>query len=93
MSQYHRPKVPGATLFFTVALVARGGDLLTRQVDVLREVTRRTKADKPFRIDAWVVLPDHMHCIWTLPEGGCGLFGADGNVESAVFAGIGEIGR
>jgi putative transposase len=32
-------------------------------------VARRTLADKPFSIDAWVVLPDHMHCIWTLPEG------------------------
>jgi putative transposase len=26
-------------------------------------------AERPFHIDAWVVLPDHMHCIWTLPPG------------------------
>lgn len=39
------------------------------QVDLLREVVRRTKADKPFHIDAWVVLPDHIHAVWTLPEG------------------------
>ena len=56
-------------MFFTVTLAARGSDLLVRHVDVLRDVTRRTRADKPFVIDAWVVLPDHMHCVWTLPEG------------------------
>ena len=26
------------------------------------------KKKKPFHIDAWVVLPEHTHCIWTLPE-------------------------
>ena len=31
--------------------------------DALRQVWRRA----PFRIDAWVVLPEHMHCLWTLP--------------------------
>jgi putative transposase len=30
---------------------------------------RETRAERPFRIDAWVVLPDHLHCLWTLPEG------------------------
>ena len=28
-----------------------------------------TRSDWPFQVDAWVLLPDHMHCIWTLPEG------------------------
>ena len=69
MSRYFRPKIPGATLFFTVCLIERGSDLLVRHIDLLRDAARRTKADKPFDIDAWVVLPDHMHCIWTLPEG------------------------
>jgi REP element-mobilizing transposase RayT len=36
---------------------------------VLREAVRRTPLRSPFRIDAWVVLPDHMHCLWTLPPG------------------------
>ena len=69
MSTYARPNHPGATVFFTVNLVARGSDLLIRNIETLRDVARRTRQDKPFRIDAWVVLPDHMHCIWTLPEG------------------------
>ena len=69
MSTYVRPKLTGATVFFTVNLVARGTDLLVRHIDILRDAASRTRRDKPFRIDAWVVLPDHMHCIWTLPEG------------------------
>jgi len=35
----------------------------------LREAVRRTKAERPFRVDAFVVLPDHLHAVWTLPEG------------------------
>jgi putative transposase len=66
---YRRIRRPGATVFLTINLVERTGDLLTRNIDLLRDVARRTLADKPFSIDAWVVLPDHMHCIWTLPEG------------------------
>ena len=62
------PKVAGATVFFTVALAARGDDLLVREVARLREAVRVTRAERPFRVDAWVVLPDHMHCVWTLPD-------------------------
>ena len=69
MSSYLRPRVPGASIFFTVALAARGSDLLVREVAALREAVRLTPAERPFRIDAWVVLPDHLHCVWTLPEG------------------------
>ena len=63
MSIYRRIRRPGATVFLTINLVERTGDLLTRNIDLLREVARRTLTDKPFSIDAWVVLPDHMHCI------------------------------
>jgi REP element-mobilizing transposase RayT len=69
MSAYIRPKLPGACVFFTVNLVDRGADTLVRHVDVLRQAVAVTKAERPFHIDAWVVLPDHMHCVWTLPEG------------------------
>ena len=44
-------------------------DLLVTRIGVLRDAVRQTCARAPFRIDAWVVLPDHMHCLWTLPEG------------------------
>ena len=69
MSRYIRPRVPGACVFFTVNLVDRGADTLVRHVDVLRQAVAVTRAKRPFGIDAWVVLPDHMHCVWTLPEG------------------------
>ena len=68
MSAYTRPKVPGASVFFTVALADRGSDVLVLQIAALRQAVRLTRAERPFRIDAWVVLPDHLHCVWTLPE-------------------------
>ena len=61
----------GATYFFTVALLDRRTALLLDHIDLLREAVRKAKAARPFHIDAWVVLPEHMHCMWTLPEGDC----------------------
>ncbi len=69
MSNYIRPRVSGASIFFTVNLAERGGDGLVRHVDVLRDAVAATLAERPFRIEAWVVMPDHMHAVWTLPEG------------------------
>lgn len=56
-------------MFFTVAVAGRGSDLLVREVDVLRGAVRTTQAERLVRADAWVVKPDHMHAVWTLPEG------------------------
>jgi len=69
MPNYIRPKIRGATIFFTVALQDRGGRSLVDEVARLRNAVALTKAERPFHIDAWVVLPDHLHCVWTLPEG------------------------
>jgi putative transposase len=69
MPNYRRNRVPGATYFFTVNLRDRRSDLLVREIDTLRETVRETRRQMAFHIDAWVVLPDHMHCLWTLPEG------------------------
>ncbi len=35
----------------------------------LREAFRKVKAARPFQIEAVVILPDHLHCLWRLPEG------------------------
>jgi putative transposase len=35
----------------------------------LREVVKEVRQRHPFEIDAWVLLPDHLHCLWTLPAG------------------------
>ncbi len=69
MPDYRRHRVPGGTYFFTINLLERRSDFLVRHVDALRAAVKRTGEDRPFHIDAWVVLPDHMHCIITLPPG------------------------
>ncbi|WGI20792.1 transposase [Amylibacter sp. IMCC11727] len=68
MSNYVRPKLKGACVFFTVVTAQRGSDVLVRRIDVLRNAVKQTHDERPFQIDAWVVLPDHIHCVWTLPE-------------------------
>lgn len=68
MPNYRRPAATGPTVFFTVALARRGDDLLTREIAGLRVAVRATREKRPFTIAAWVVLPDHLHCVWTLPE-------------------------
>ena len=67
MPNYRRHRVEGGCYFFTVTLRDRRSDLLVARIDALRNAVRATRAVHPFHIDAWVVLPDHMHCIWTLP--------------------------
>ncbi len=69
MQHYRRNRVPGGTYFFTVVLQDRKSRLLTQEVDLLRTAVRHVRNEAPFHIDAWIILPDHMHCIWTLPEG------------------------
>ena len=69
MPNYRRNRIPGATYFFTVNLRDRRSGLLVAQIDALREAVRAVRRQSPFHIDAWVVLPDHMHCLWTLPLG------------------------
>jgi putative transposase len=67
MPDYRRNRVPGGTYFFTVNLLERSNALLVSRVDALRDAIRKVRAARPFHIDAWVVLPDHMHAVWTLP--------------------------
>lgn len=69
MSRYRRARVPGATHLLTVNLRNRRSDLLVRHIDFLRETVRATRERHLFHINAWVVLPDHMYCVWTLPDG------------------------
>jgi len=69
MPEYRRLRVPGSSYFFTVNLADRRSDLLVRNIADLRHAVACTWARHPFTIDACVVLPDHLHAIWTLPEG------------------------
>lgn len=69
MSVYIRPHWPGARVFFTVCLAEQGATLLVDEIDRLREAFRETLRERPFAIETMVVMPDHLHCIWKLPEG------------------------
>jgi putative transposase len=68
MTAYRRSSVPGGTYFFTVNLADRRHALLTENIESLRAAFRYARHQHPFTIDAIVVLPDHLHTIWTMPD-------------------------
>jgi putative transposase len=67
--RYRRTGTPGGTYFGTVNLAERKRTFLVDHIDDLRAVVKKVQTAHPFHIDAMVVLPDHLHAIWTLPEG------------------------
>ena len=69
MTDYRRYYITGGCFFFTVVLAERHTALLTRRITTLRDAFKEVMQAHPFTIDAIVVLPDHLHCIWQLPEG------------------------
>ena len=70
MSSYTRVRVEGGTYFFTGVTFRRWPFLTSSQSrDALRQAIATARKNHPLRIDAWVLLPDHFHCIWTLPDG------------------------
>jgi putative transposase len=70
VSNYHRACFPGGVYFFTVVTHDRAQVFINEErVEVLREAFRKVMAVRPFQIDAMVVLPEHLHCIWRMPEG------------------------
>ena len=66
--RYRRARNPGGTYFFTVNLANRESPLLVRHVETLRTAMRKVKAAHPFDIVAIVILPEHLHAIWRMPE-------------------------
>ena len=71
MPNCRRIFVAGGCWFFTVNLLDRTSRLLVERIDALRDAVRETQRRFPFEIDAMVVLPDHIHAIWSLPENDC----------------------
>ena len=69
MPSYIRPRRPGATIYFEVCLQNRSSTLLTDAINRLRMAVGLTRKAHPFHVDAWVVLPNRMYSIWTLPPG------------------------
>ena len=69
MSKYRRVNAKGGTYFFTVVTYRRQKFLCDDIVRVaLRAGIQTTQMTHPFKINACVLLPDHLHCIWTLPS-------------------------
>lgn len=67
--QYRRARIEGGTYFFTVVTYKRMKILAQAEnVSILREAFKYVMQNHPFKIDAIVILPDHLHCIWTLPK-------------------------
>jgi putative transposase len=70
MPNYRRSRTAGGTWFFTLVTYRRRPLLTMPQArKILRTVVAEVRHDYPFTIDGWVLLPDHMHCVWTLPVG------------------------
>ncbi len=69
MSNYRRANTKGAIYFFTVVTYRRQTFLCNENIrNALRNGIQNTQTTHPFIIDSWVLLPDHLHCIWTLPS-------------------------
>ena len=69
MPNYRRANIDGGTYFFTVSTLSRQTFLLDDDVRAaLREGIAMVRQSHPFTVNAWVLLPDHLHCIWTLPS-------------------------
>jgi putative transposase len=69
MTDYRRNFIAGGCFFFTVNLADRRLRLLTEYIDELLAAFRETRQNHLFTTEAMVVLPDHLHVVWTLPEG------------------------
>jgi len=68
--QYRRVRIGGASYFFTVVTRNRLPIFSSpTAVDLLRSAFRHVKQKRPFAVDGIVILPDHLHCIWSLPPG------------------------
>ena len=67
MTSYRRSRVAGATYFFTVNLARRSQSLLVEHIASLRAAFKYVRIRHSFTVDAIVILPDHLHAVWTLP--------------------------
>ena len=88
MTNYRRAHVLGGTYFFTVNLANRKLTTLVDQVELLTRTIRQELRVHPFRIDALVVLPEHLHTIWTLPAGDADFSGRWRRIKAAFSSAL-----
>ncbi|WP_152450921.1 MULTISPECIES: transposase [unclassified Roseivivax] len=87
------PYIAGVTLYFSLALARPGTSLLVDEIDLLRAAVRDVLRKRPFHIDAFVVLPDGLHAVWTLPEADPNYSERWGNVKSHFSRHLRRTGR
>lgn len=91
MSRYRRATTAGSSYFFTVVSYQRQPILCDDSIrDALRNAIEAVRASRPFTIEAWVLLPDHLHCIWTLPDGDADFSTRWMKIKRAVSAACGD---
>jgi len=69
MADYRRARFAGSTYFFTVVLADRSSTLLVSEIERLRRAYGMVQDRHPFETIAICILPDHIHTIWSLPDG------------------------
>jgi putative transposase len=69
MSNYRCARIAGGTFFFTLTLANRSSDLLVSEIDRLPRAYAEVQTRRPFKTVAICILPDHLHAVWSLPEG------------------------
>jgi putative transposase len=92
MPNYRRLRVPGGTCFFTVNLLDRRQSLLVDHIDSLRAAFVDARHAQSFDVLAMVVLPDHLHCLWRLPEGDADNAGRWSRIKTGFSRRIGPAG-
>jgi putative transposase len=91
MSRYRRATTAGSSYFFTVVAYRRQPILCDEPIrNALRVAIEEVRRARPFVIDAWVLLPDHLHCIWTLPDGDADFSTRWMKIKRAVSLACGE---
>lgn len=88
MTNYRRAKILGAAYFFTVNLAERQRTILVDHIDLLKRSLLDEKKAHPFRINALVILPDHLHAVLTLPDGDADYSGRWRRVKAAFSAAL-----
>jgi putative transposase len=101
MPNYRRPGIAGGTYFITQVTYQRQPWLCSDLArHALRTAITAVRKNHPFSIDAFVLLPDHFHCLWTLPPDDSDLstrmrlvkayvtrhYGADLEIDSEISA-------
>ena len=88
MTNYRRAKISGGTYFFTVNLAERKRTLLVDHIDLLKRSLREEQKAHPFRINALVILPDHLHAVFTLPVNDADYSGRWRRIKAAFSAAL-----